>query len=325
MTSPALFFASLAALGAIAALLQPAPARADVPTKIWVHNAGADSVTCGAVTTPCKTFQRAHDNVAIGGEIGVLAPGDYGPVAISKSVNLTNDGTGEAGILVAATGVNINAGVGDIISLRGLVIDGQNGGAVGVQIQQTSATHIQNCVIRNLQAPGVGILANAKSNMQLFVSDTIIFNNGSTATTGGMWIEPFGTVGVDVVLDRVHLENNVFGLRVDGLAGTGNGAHVIIRDSVVSGNFGDGILAVTATGDAPAFLIVERTSVVDNAATGLLANGRRATMLLHDSTIARNGTGINAVAGGQLVSYGNNRINNNLGPDGTPTFLLTLN
>ena len=33
----------------------------------------------------------------------------------------------------------------------------------------------------------------------------------------------------------------------------------------------------------------------------------------------RNGTGISAVNGGQLISYGNNKVNNSLGPDGTPT------
>ena len=51
----------------------------------------------------------------------------------------------------------------------------------------------------------------------------------------------------------------------------------------------------------------------------ILAEGTHATVLLNDNTVARNGVGINAVSGGQLISYGNNKVNNNLGPDGVPT------
>jgi len=35
--------------------------------------------------------------------------------------------------------------------------------------------------------------------------------------------------------------------------------------------------------------------------------------------VARNAVGVSAVNGGQLVSYGNNKVNNNIGPDGRPT------
>src|SRR5262249_30458322 len=216
-------------------------------------------------------------------------------------------------------GLEVNAGVGDIVSLRGLVIDGQGGGAFGIEINLASAVHVQNCVIRNFLGNGFGIATFTTGNTQLFVSDTIIFNNGSMATTGGILVQPAGSGSANVVLDRVHLENNVLGLLVDGSHGTGNGAHVIIRDSVVSGNAGDGIRAVSTPGTAPAFLVVEHSSVVNNVGVGISANGPRATMLLNDNTITRNGTGISAINSGQLISYGNNKNNNNIGAEGAPT------
>ena len=46
---------------------------------------------------------------------------------------------------------------------------------------------------------------------------------------------------------------------------------------------------------------------------------------LSDSTITRNAVGISTANSRQLISYGNNRINNNIGPDGAATPLLTLN
>jgi len=121
------------------------------------------------------------------------------------------------------------------------------------------------------------------------------------------------------VLDRVHLENNVRGLWVNGAPSIGNANRIVIRDSVVSGNAAEGILATTTAGHAPALLVVERTAVVNNVGTGIRADGPGATMLLNNNTVVRNGVGISAVNSGQLISYGNNRVNNNLGLDGTPT------
>ena len=321
----------------LVSVLAPAAAFA-APSRIWVSNTGQDSASCGAVTSPCATFQRAQDNVAAGGQIGVLTPGEYGHVFIGKAVSITNDGTGEASIAATADqqlGVWVIAGAGDIVSLRGLVIDGQGIGTFGIVVTSAVAVHIQNCVIRNFEgAPdgyGIAVIPGSfgtppitlGSNPQVFVSDTIIFNNGSGARTAGIAIQTASNATANVVLDRVHLENNVIGLRVDGSGSTGNGSHVILRDSVASGNAGDGILATSVTGHAPAFILVERTSSVNNAGTGLHADGPHATMLLDEDTVARNGVGLNAVNGGQLISYGNNRVNNNLGADGAPTGIFS--
>src|ERR1700704_5652432 len=114
MRKIALTAIALAAM--IVAVLHAAPADAAAPTKVWVSNAGVDNASCGAVTAPCRTFQQAHDNVAAGGEVGVLTPGDYGGVnglTITKAVSITNDGAGEAGVQGAAvTGLRVNAGNG---------------------------------------------------------------------------------------------------------------------------------------------------------------------------------------------------------------------
>src|SRR5262249_23071009 len=161
-----------------------------------------------------------------------------------------------------------------------------------------------------------GLLANPSGNVKLFVSDTIIYNNGNVPFSGGIAITPLGSGTAEVVLDRVHAENNVIGILVGGIFGNGNGAHVVIRDSVVSGNIGDGIVAVSSPGQAPAFILVEHTSSVSNKGIGIHADGPRATILLKDNTITRNGTGISATNSGQLISYGNNTNNNNIGPEG---------
>src|SRR5438105_821498 len=90
--------------------------------------------------------RRGCAGPAAGGQISVLTQGDYGLLAIAKSVSITNDGAGEATILAGGVtpALTINAGAGDIVSLRGLVIDGLGTGSIGISITRASAVHVQN-------------------------------------------------------------------------------------------------------------------------------------------------------------------------------------
>src|SRR5262249_22200876 len=162
--------------------------------------------------------QQAHNNVVAGGEIGVLTPGDYGPVSIIKAVDIASEGVGEASISVGIgpIGVFINAGAGDVMNLRGLVIDGGGVANFAVGLNTGSAVHVENCVLRNVEGAGFGygIAFQPHAASQLFVSDTIVFNNGSSQVTAGILIRPLASGTADVVLDRVQVQNNVIGLEV---------------------------------------------------------------------------------------------------------------
>ena len=314
-------------LGAILSLPQTPAEAFTFNTKSYVSNKGNDANDCASVATACATFQRAVNVTVSGGEVSVVDTGDYGEVIINnKSLFITNDGAGEASIRansVSVIGISIDGGNGDIVGLRGLVIDG--GGPAGAMIgilARIGALHIQNCVIRNFEAPGTSVgLWNVSVNGQMFVSDTLIYNNGNNSKSAGLAIEPQNKGVVYVALDRLRIENNVIGLWVNGSISTG-GARVVLRDSVVSGNVSDGIRASTIPSQAPAFIVVERTSVVNNV-RGIVADGPRATMLLSDNTITLNGEGLSAINSGQLISFGNNRNANNLGPEGAPTSLFS--
>jgi len=315
-----------AALAVILAL-DVAPAHA-INTKSYVSSFGSNANTCATPANACATFSHAVSQTIPGGEVTVVDTGNYDTsMLIDRSISITNDGAGEASIVVPplATGMRVLAGAGDVISLRGLVIDGQVFGGIGILFDFASALHIQNCVIRNFEgsASSYGIDFEPVGNAQLFISDSIVFNNGNGPDSGGIKmraITGIATVGnANAVLDRVHLENNVTGLRVDGNFATGNGIHVVVRDSVLAGNAANGIHAVTTAGKAPAFAFVERSSLVNNMGNGILADGPGATVLLRESTITRNGAGVGTSNGGQLISFGNNANANNIGPEGTAT------
>ena len=305
--------------------LQATPAHALPPTKVWISGNGSDgSVGCPA-NAPCATLNHAFSVVAAGGEIAVAGPGEFGSLLVTKAVSISNDGAGEALIQSNSTAIDILANPGDILTLRGLVIDGMGVGLNGVRLDGAlTALHMQNCVIKNFEGSGnqfgtwaINYAPSVTSH--IFISDTLIYNNGSTANTGGILIEGQGGNGVTAVLDRVHIENNVLGLKVDNQFSTGFGSTVVVRDSVLTGNASNAITASVPSGLPGALLLVERATIVSNAGTGILASGVHANVLLSDSTISRNGTGVSAVGGGQLISYGNNRNNNNFGAEGTAT------
>src|ERR1700736_589784 len=78
--------------------------------RTCVSAAGNDANTCHC-SQPCRTFQRAHDQTLDQGEMTVLDPGGYGPVTITKSISIVNDGVGEASIQVSggSVGITVNA------------------------------------------------------------------------------------------------------------------------------------------------------------------------------------------------------------------------
>src|SRR5215468_10315252 len=118
---------SLAISAALVALaLNAAPSHAQ-QARSFVSGLGSDTNAPNCVrTAPCRTFQVAHDNTLANGEITVLDAGSYGAVTINRSISIINDGVGEAGMLISggATGITINGGAADKVSLRGLTIKG---------------------------------------------------------------------------------------------------------------------------------------------------------------------------------------------------------
>src|SRR5262249_49964834 len=153
---------------------------------------------------------------------------------------------------------------GDVVGLRGLVLDGKGTALGGIDAQAVGSLHIQNCVIRNFEGVGgpFGVLMSVTSGTgAIFLSDTLIYNNGAGAGSGGVFLRSDGG-SINGVLDRVRLENNLVGLGVLSGFATG-GARVTVRDTTVVGNAGDGILAGT-NGTSSALVFVERTTAVNN-------------------------------------------------------------
>src|SRR5207244_814406 len=143
---------SLAIIALALPLLAALPARAQNP-RTWVSGTGDDANPCSR-TAPCRTFVGAIQKTAPGGEINCLDPGQFGGVTIGFSLTISCQ-AGTAGILTTtndANAINIDAATTDVVTLRGLDLDGQGIGFVGIFVQAAKAVYVQNCTIRNFRS-----------------------------------------------------------------------------------------------------------------------------------------------------------------------------
>jgi len=192
-------------LGATTALAQRAPqlSRTCVSAARGDDANGANSCDC---STPCRTFQVAHNLTAPEGELMVLDAGGYGALTIGKSISIVNDGVGEASILVSGggTGITINAPAATgYVNLRGLTIQGVSGGtSTGLRFNSGVALTMTNCVIRNHTGNGVEFFPTASS--ELAMADTLVSDNGGH----GILVQPVGGTAVKTAFHRVQAHNN---------------------------------------------------------------------------------------------------------------------
>jgi hypothetical protein len=309
-TVPRLMF--VAAL-AFAPVVSSAPAEATL-AHTWVSSSGNDSNNCDR-PTPCATFGGAYNKTTAGGEITCTDSGNFGGLGINKSLtincesNIANNSQDGAVAFIAIGGTSIT------VTLRGLDLDGTGENstvscvgptATGASLYFTGSgtLHLQKMKINNLTGPNCGIQFNPTGSATLDITDCDITDNGSSGLAAGIYVQPASGVTARVSIDHSRINNNYFGILLDGTAGgIINGT---INDSVVSGNVTNGITLHAASSSVT--LLVDHTIVTGNN-YGLVAGGNSA-MRVRNSSVTSNNVGLFA-NGASLLSYGNNSVNNN--------------
>lgn len=291
-------------------------------TRTWVSVNGDDENDCRRAA-PCRTFFEAISKTAAGGEIRALDSGGFGAVTITKSISIVAE-EAKGGILASgANGIIVDAAAGDIVSLRGLLIEGATTGLNGIRFLAGGALHVEKCVIRGFRASsagnGHGIAFLPSGASELFVTNTLISDNGTGTNGGGILIKPSGAGSAKVTLDRVNMLDNVFGFKADGSAATGAaGILADIHDSKAAGNSFSGITAVGGTQSVNVML--DHTASVDNGSTGVAVSATINTVIrISNTTVTGNeGAGLSFTAPGQIISSGTNKVDGN-NPDGAPS------
>lgn len=268
-------------------------------SRTWVSGVGDDANPCSR-TAPCKTFAGAISKTAACGEIDALDPGGYGAVTITKSITI--DGTGTFASILASlvTGITINAASTDVITIRGISINGFCNGLRAMNILQAKTVNIEDCVMFRFNGPG--ILVNESSDLALNIRNTVIRDNvgaGLDMTTST------GTVKFSI--SNCSFNGNLHGIhakqRTQGTA----------DNSVFANNTTNGIFSDAVTGGTVAIVRVWNSQMSNNGGNGVRAgnagNAGTAVVQIAQSQLNNNGgNGALVTAPGILETFGNNSI-----------------
>src|SRR5581483_6521039 len=149
--------------------------------------------------------------------------------------------------------ITIN-GPGIVVRLRNMTLDGGGLGGAGVDAKNLASLSLENCVItnsnngnQNASAPYVGVMFEPSASADLFISNSIIGNNGaaSSSGSGGVDIVPAAGATVQVVIDHSQINRNYFGVVGDGR--NGGIIRATISDSVIAGNLSNGVTAISTS------------------------------------------------------------------------------
>ena len=306
--------------------LAPLCAMSAPVNRTFVSGVGDDANPCSR-TAPCKTFSGASNKTNPGGEIDVLDAGGFGSVFIDKS--LTIDGGGSfASINVTGgnfSGITVSAGGDDVVFLRHLSLSSTNFGgpsaANGIKVVKARAVHVIDCMIKNYAHHGIDFEPTGKAT--LFVSDSIIMNNGTGPTDAGILVKGTAFESALATIDHVRVSGNRNGIVAR------DGSRVSISDSVISGNAELGLLAAPDSA-AMAEMNVERSVVTLNKLgiqAGTCAATGRGIVRISNVSVTNNvseglnhtvGTPTNGCGNGEIISARNNTVLGNH-PDGDPT------
>lgn len=268
-------------------------------TRTWVSGVGDDANPCSR-TAPCKTFAGAISKTAPGGTIDALDPGGFGAVTITKSITLEAVGTVASTLVSGTNGIVVAAQPTDQVIIRGLTVEGLGTGLNGINFISGGTLTVERCVIQAFTSSGINLATSTAS--QLVVTDTTIDKNSSA----GPAVNVAGTgPAPSVTLDRVRIvENGGYGVLVK------NGI-VAIRNSTVNQNY-YGVKAFSSS--ATAQIALDDSIVSGNTGVGVSTAGTVGSVVISRSTITGNGSGVS----GSVTSFGDNRIFNNNGNDGSP-------
>jgi len=305
-----MFKLALSAIAASLIALSLGTTDARAQTRVFVAAQGLDSNPC-TFAAPCRTFQHAHDVVVAGGEIDVLDPAGYGSVIITKAISIQGHGFSGVSVTTGNTGITINAGPTDAVSLNGLLVEGSGVGAFGIRFTAGKSLVVSNCIARNLTNTGLLFFSSVATMQTLSVSDSLFAANLSQ----GIMVQTLSSGVINASIERVVLDSNGSGLLVSGISGTGT-LNVTATDTTASNNTFDGFVVQTVAGHSNSNLMLTRATASGNL-NGLETTAPNAVIRLAQSTLTANTSGyFNNGGAGSILSYGDNYIDNNAGNTG---------
>lgn len=304
-----------AAIAASPMALLATPAAAQIASS-YVSRSGDDTSDC-TDDNPCRTFAGAYAKTTAGGTIYCLSSGRFGALTITRSLVISCN-TVEAIIGLGDFYINVP---GIQVTLRSIRIETADNfpRSYGILIDQPSTLILENLVLRGATntTNGFGVaVRNTTGTAEISIKDSIASDNRV-----GIRIQPTGNGSAKVAISGSHITDNGAGIQADASGTTGQIA-LAITDTVLDGNTNSGLALSGGTGRIAA--VASRMASVNNGGHGVRVANTNAALRLSDSDINGNMMGTEALNGGVITSFGNNRIIGNNGNNGAPPPVIPL-
>jgi hypothetical protein len=259
--------------------------------------------TACTITAPCGTMGTAVAATTNGGVISCLDSNDY-TQAVTITITLTIDCTGTAA--TAGPFTVDGAGIGVTIKNIGIF---SNAGA-GILFEEGAFLHVENVQIYEMSV-GIQITASgpAGSIPKFVIANSTMYKNGGGGEQGGILINPSAAGFVMGEISNTIVNDNLFGIIVDGNGGV-TGINVSIVNSSIVNNTNDGVH--DGSSSAGAFVLVDHSNVSHNGAVGINAALADSVIRVRASSITGNTNGVS----GNVFSVEDNVLAQN-GSNGT--------
>lgn len=311
-----------ARLGLIAVCSVLAAVAQAAVQRTFVHSApvGDDANTAFncSLSKPCRSFSAALGLTLAGGEIVVLDSAGYGPVTITQAVTIVAPAGVYAGITVPAsgTGVKVQAGATDTVTLRGITIKCV-GGDFGIEYLSGRTLVVDRADIGGCS---IGIQQTSGGNLSL---------RDSSIADGGAGVDVKGSPGKnpEFTIERTHFRNeSTVGVNV--WSGLGYVRHSSVSHTCFSCSFSRGIYALGDTyGNPITNVTLDAVMLSDNKIGAEVDSGpgAAATIRVTRSVATRNDKGFSIRSGAsgttEFRSLNNSLDDGNTNPSSPRTTL----
>jgi hypothetical protein len=254
----------------VAALLAAAPASAlAAAQRTFVASYGSDASPTCSLAAPCRSFNVAIGVTNPGGEVVILDTAAYGVMTINKSIKIIGPSGVYGGISVLGgvnptTGIVINAGDFDDITLRGLDISGVTGVAplpdIGIDIQNAGAVHIEKTSIGNFaQDTSACVKLDTAKVVRLYIDDSFLRECRTGVFVNGNTIPAASSVSTQIDNTRIERGKNTVGPVTVGVWVKNHGT-MQIRNSTISRET-TGVLYETDLDSSSGYLMISDTHI----------------------------------------------------------------
>jgi hypothetical protein len=222
--------------------------------------------------------------------------------ALPSGCELTNNGYA----------VEISAGAADIVTLDHLLIDTGTNGTGALKINSGNVVNATHDVFRGndtITGSVVSIAPGGSAQTQVYMSNgEVSFNKNG----GGVLVAPAGGANSKLHFNHMEVHHAAFGIKTDASAlASGSSIATFVSESEFFSFTGSAVTALSIGGAGSVNSVYNDVNILNTTGPAVNANGPNSVVILTNSTLGGNLTGVRVIGGATVYSSVDNTIKGN--------------